>query len=403
MGEDSSREADDRKKVQRAEHQSTQPGVGLEGLWDVGDEPAYSDSLLGDLRLGGRGNQPVKSAVLRQAQETYGNRAVQRYLHSAPSNSLAGVSIPTTAALSASSQVAISRQADGSSGDQPDAAAQSLLEQAIAIVEGALAASTAPTAASGPPPTSSGGGPAAARDQGEVNSTPADEARPNAEQMGHLNTALIELQALKRSGRSAEIRAACEPIVQAAQGAQSGASLPAPTAAPVQRQAAVLAAPLLAGGPPGWAAYAGIVVFSLVVTGVVVYEASRVRARERDEPQVDPRVLPRTRQPIMHMGNIHVQGDDMREPLPNFPWNRSTPMTKAEALAALATLRGMLSTRQVSFRDVAFLQAARFINNTLYAAPPPLFRTFQNPDLIDDPRRSTRRVDIEIIRGGAFV
>jgi hypothetical protein len=35
----------------------------------------------GDPRLSGRGNAPVRAAVMRQAQHNYGNRAVQRILH----------------------------------------------------------------------------------------------------------------------------------------------------------------------------------------------------------------------------------------------------------------------------------------------------------------------------------
>src|SRR5262249_1943716 len=103
-----------------------------------------------------------------------------------------------------------------------------------------------------------------------------------------------------------------------------------------------------------------------------------------------------------HMGNIHVQGDDMKAPGPNFPWNRAVPMTKRGAPAGLDGLAGQLTPRQLSYRNVAFQRAGAFIQTTLHTAPPPLFRTFQNPNVIGDPRLRTRRVDIEIIRGQAF-
>jgi hypothetical protein len=41
--------------------------------------PVYRPSLLGDARLYGRGNAPVLQAVMLQAQQTYGNRAIQRF------------------------------------------------------------------------------------------------------------------------------------------------------------------------------------------------------------------------------------------------------------------------------------------------------------------------------------
>ena len=42
--------------------------------------PAYLTSLLGEASLKGRGNAPVRSATMLNAQQTHGNRAVQRVL-----------------------------------------------------------------------------------------------------------------------------------------------------------------------------------------------------------------------------------------------------------------------------------------------------------------------------------
>jgi hypothetical protein len=42
--------------------------------------PNYPTTLLGDSRLSGRGNAPVRTAVMQRMQQTVGNRAVQRFL-----------------------------------------------------------------------------------------------------------------------------------------------------------------------------------------------------------------------------------------------------------------------------------------------------------------------------------
>lgn len=80
MSEEQGQTHDDQQKVQRAGHQQAQHAAGLEGPASPGPAPSYSGSLLGDPRLDGRGNQPVKTAVMRQMQQAYGNRAVQRQL-----------------------------------------------------------------------------------------------------------------------------------------------------------------------------------------------------------------------------------------------------------------------------------------------------------------------------------
>ncbi|HYO50354.1 MAG TPA: DUF4157 domain-containing protein, partial [Chloroflexia bacterium] len=43
----------------------------------------YPSTLLGDSRLSGRGNAPVRTAVMQRMQQTVGNRAVQRFLQRA--------------------------------------------------------------------------------------------------------------------------------------------------------------------------------------------------------------------------------------------------------------------------------------------------------------------------------
>ncbi len=52
---------------------STRPEAGRDSA------SVYPSSLLGNPALSGRGNAPVRAAVIQQAQQTHGNRAVQRY------------------------------------------------------------------------------------------------------------------------------------------------------------------------------------------------------------------------------------------------------------------------------------------------------------------------------------
>ncbi|HYO50897.1 MAG TPA: hypothetical protein VEW94_13685 [Chloroflexia bacterium] len=80
MSQDQGQTHDDRAKVQRAEHQSAQHATGPFSLAGPGLAPSYSNSLVGDARLNGRGNQPVKATVMRQMQRKYGNQAVQRQI-----------------------------------------------------------------------------------------------------------------------------------------------------------------------------------------------------------------------------------------------------------------------------------------------------------------------------------
>lgn len=78
MAEDSGMEHD-HKRAHHAEREVARPAseqaapTGLEQV--VG-----SGALLGDARLNGRGNQPVKIATMQHAQGTHGNRAVQRMI-----------------------------------------------------------------------------------------------------------------------------------------------------------------------------------------------------------------------------------------------------------------------------------------------------------------------------------
>jgi hypothetical protein len=80
MEEERSREQNGRKKVQRVEHRTAPPRAESKASLGAESVPASSLSSLGDPKLGGRANQPVRVDVMRQAQQTYGNRAVHRFL-----------------------------------------------------------------------------------------------------------------------------------------------------------------------------------------------------------------------------------------------------------------------------------------------------------------------------------
>src|SRR4051812_22166348 len=84
MSDHQDQEHAERAKVQRAER-SVAPDKAAErpGGAPTASLPADPRSLLADARVRGRGNDPVRIALMREMQQTYGNRAVQRYLRQA--------------------------------------------------------------------------------------------------------------------------------------------------------------------------------------------------------------------------------------------------------------------------------------------------------------------------------
>src|SRR5437764_7588310 len=80
MAEDHARESEDQKSRQRDAERGYHSQRDL-GMLTVRDTlPVYPGALLGDRRLGGRGNVQPRTSVMQQAQQTHGNRAVQRYI-----------------------------------------------------------------------------------------------------------------------------------------------------------------------------------------------------------------------------------------------------------------------------------------------------------------------------------
>lgn len=87
MAEDSGQEHDDEQSNQQSEHEVAQPGMGFEEEALPGSALANPGTLMGgDPRLKGRGNAPVRAAVMQRMQKTYGNRAVQRFLQRSASS-----------------------------------------------------------------------------------------------------------------------------------------------------------------------------------------------------------------------------------------------------------------------------------------------------------------------------
>jgi hypothetical protein len=290
-------------------------------------------------------------------------------------------------------------------GAQPPAKTQrtapELLEEAIQVIETALAVATgeieespgARRPASGAAATDPGG-------SGTAGAAATAPPRASPQIVGYLQAGLGGLHAL-RGAPEDQVRTAVLPILTplGAPGLGSDAGGAAAAAGPpVQRNTLVLGAPLLAAGPPGWVAYAVLGVATVGIISYVAYQAYQARAREREraEPRVVPRVVPRTDEPV-HRGRIQVQGGGLELA---FPWARPVPMTKVEGLAGLAGLRVALNRTQLSERDEAFASAAAFITATLHTCPPDISRTFQNRAVRQ--RGGEERVDIEIRTGTAF-
>jgi hypothetical protein len=276
--------------------------------------------------------------------------------------------------------------------------AAELLEEAIRVIETALAVATsgieesssAPRAAAGDADADPGG-------SGPVRAARTATPRVSPEIVGHLQAGLGGLLAL-RGAPEEEIRRAVTPILThiGAPGLGGNAGGAGDAAArPVQRNTLVLGAPLLAGGPPGWVAYAVLGVATVGIMGYAAYQTYHARAEEGE--RAVPRVMPRTARPTQHRGRLQVQGGGLEL---SVAWARPVPMTKAEGLAGLAELRAMLTRTQLSERDEAFVDAAAFITATLHTCPPDIRRKFQNRAVRQ--RRGDERVDIEIHTGIAF-
>jgi hypothetical protein len=86
MAENTTKHSDNQQHTHHIEHATNGPESAQAGQ-GVG---SYSASLLNDSRLDGRGNEPVRIALMRQMQQSYGNRAVQRFVQGGQSGEPSG-------------------------------------------------------------------------------------------------------------------------------------------------------------------------------------------------------------------------------------------------------------------------------------------------------------------------
>jgi hypothetical protein len=167
---------------------------------------------------------------------------------------------------------------------------EKMLDEAINILQHALKALAAQTAG-----------------EGNADMTATPQAK---QQEQGLRTALNHLLALKGSGKVDDIISATQPILAASKGDSAGAS-PASIGQPspqessegstpnVQRAATLaLGTPLLAAGPPGWAAYAALAVGTLIVGGIIAYEISRTRTETETPANTGTTVSPPVSVPV---------------------------------------------------------------------------------------------------------
>src|SRR6187549_702684 len=82
MSDSHSHEQDVTHTHHQASHADPQPDLqSNDELYASSPLSALSPSLLNDSRLATRGNAPARETLMRQAQKTHGNRAVQRAIH----------------------------------------------------------------------------------------------------------------------------------------------------------------------------------------------------------------------------------------------------------------------------------------------------------------------------------
>lgn len=80
MADDSTTQHDNQQEHERQVEHGAGVG-GPESAQTSQEDPLYPTSLLGDPRLKGRGNEPVRIALMRQMQQTHGNRATRHLLN----------------------------------------------------------------------------------------------------------------------------------------------------------------------------------------------------------------------------------------------------------------------------------------------------------------------------------
>ncbi len=80
MSEEMGRESEEQRARRRATSNERQPERKQGAQANHAENPHYSNALLRDASIGGRGNASVRSSAMRTMQSNHGNRAVQRFL-----------------------------------------------------------------------------------------------------------------------------------------------------------------------------------------------------------------------------------------------------------------------------------------------------------------------------------
>lgn len=97
-----------------------------------------------------------------------------------------------------------------------------------------------------------------------------------------------------------------------------------------------------------------------------------------------------------HRGRLQAQGGRIEQ---SEAWAQDTPLPATEGFRRLDLLKDRLSPREQEYREKAFDLARRFIIQVAGAGGTgPTKKSYPQP-----PRRDQRRVDIEVIKGLAFV
>jgi hypothetical protein len=105
-----------------------------------------------------------------------------------------------------------------------------------------------------------------------------------------------------------------------------------------------------------------------------------------------------------HRGRLQVQGDDMN-PERSAAWAQESPKTADSALDDLSRLHDGCTHAQRARRELAFVQARRFISNARAGGgvPAPVSESFPGDERYQPEDFPNARVDIEVKRGMAFV
>lgn len=96
MAEDNGPGTHEDQSKERIQQPVTQIGPALDQPLTLTGESRYPTSLLNDPRLKQSANQPVRVALMQQAQQTYGNRALRRMLQSKSAANTANSVVPVS-------------------------------------------------------------------------------------------------------------------------------------------------------------------------------------------------------------------------------------------------------------------------------------------------------------------